>query len=166
MAYYGYDDPFDYSSYNSSCASSYGYDDEGSDEDYLVDCPHCPNPVKRCNYETHIQRVHKCEECGNCMPKEALKGHKERNHMKICQTCGVQMLATPMKQHLKTHNKQCHHCKLTFPSHALKKHIQDNHPIHATLGMIRLDKVTDAEFNTLVAANRIFAKDGHLFKRL
>ncbi|XP_055307607.1 zinc finger protein 382-like [Sitodiplosis mosellana] len=151
----------------STSSDDYNNDDyDESDEDFLVDCPHCPNPVKRSNYDAHMEKVHTCDECGNQMPKEALKGHKDRKHMEICLTCGKQMLATLMKQHIKTHNQQCKHCKLSFPQQTLEKHIQDKHPFHSTLGMICLDKITDAEFNKLVAANRIYSKDGHLFKRL
>lgn len=152
--------------YQNNEYSSDASSDDYEDEDYLVDCPHCPNPVKRSNYDAHIEKVHTCDECGHQMPKKAIQGHKKRNHMEICQTCKVEMLATPMKEHVKIHYKQCKYCDLSVHQQTLEKHIQDNHPFHSTVGMICLEKLTDNEFNKLVAANRIYSKDGHLFKRL
>lgn len=137
-----------------------------SEEDYFVKCLYCPSEVKKSNYDWHMKKVHTCEECGNKMPRQSLKAHKERNHMEVCKTCKIQMLATPMKQHLMTHYKNCQYCNSSVHQQALEKHIHDNHPFHSTLGMIRLEKITDDEFNKLVAQNRISSKDGHLFKRL
>lgn len=164
MAYNNYDGY----GYDTSQDESY-YDDTSQDESYdddLEQCRYCPSQVKRSNYYGHIERVHTCDECGHSMPQKSLQGHKDRKHMETCNTCGVKMLTTPMKQHLLSHYMECKYCKKSVHEQNMKKHIQDNHPFHATVGMICLDKLTDAEFNKLVAANRIYSKDGHLFERL
>lgn len=177
MAYYNHDPGYE-EAYDEYYLSD-GYDDNDYDEDYyLVDCPHCPSQVKQSNYNSHIEKVHgekvalyRCDECGNKMSKRALQSHKERKHMETCQACGVKMLSSRMEQHVircqvQSH-KRCKYCTSNFRSqNALEKHVASDHPLQSTFGMICLDKITDAEFNKLVAENRIFSKDGHLFKKL
>lgn len=140
--------------------------DEGGD-DPMVQCEHCPALVRESNYENHLQRVHKCDECGNFMPQKSLSGHKMRNHMEKCLICGTQMLKSLMPEHLRSHYRQCQYCNNSFRQADLEKHIQDSHSMHAVIGMIRLEKITGAEFNRLVAEKRIFSDDhGNLFKRM
>lgn len=147
----------------SSSESYESYDDDS--EDYLVDCDFCAAQVKRSNYDSHLDRVHKCTHCGNYMPKDSLNAHIQRKHTTKCSHCGVLVLDTEMKRHAATHFATCGHCNESILKCNLENHLANNHPLLATIGMIRLDKLSSAEFNKLIDEKRVYAKDGHLFRK-
>lgn len=147
-----------YSSYSSDSSNN-------SDEDFQVQCKYCPEQAGflwNSNYEDHLERVHWCKECDNYMPKESLKKHKRQKHIKKCQYCPNECLESELNQHVRTHFKECSFCKNLILQQNMEKHVQDNHSTLTTIGMLRAGK-TDAEFNQLVALNRIFSKDGLIF---
>lgn len=135
------------------------------DDDYLVECDHCTSRVKRSNYDDHLERVHECIHCGNHMPQKSLDGHIKRNHMTKCQYCTLLVLENAMAQHQLTHFTKCQHCNQSILKSNFAAHLANNHPLRETIGMIRLDKLSDDEFNKLIEEKRIYAKDGHLFRK-
>lgn len=149
---------YSFSSYSSDYSNS-------GDDDYQVQCKYCPEQagfIWNSNYEDHLERVHWCKECDNYMPKASLKRHITQKHTKKCQYCPGEYLDSQLNQHVRSHFKECTHCKQGILQQNMEKHIQDNHSTLAQIGMLRSGK-TDAEFNQLVALNRIFSKDGIIF---
>lgn len=142
-------------------------DYESDDGSNMIRCSYCPAYVMERNYEQHKTKVHRCKICGNCMPKDALDRHIENKHMKDCNICGKRLLTTLIIQHYNSHNRKCRYCNSSYLENEMNKHIRDSHPLHATIGMIRLEKITGSEFNQLVSQNRIYSDDyGNLFKKL
>lgn len=84
------------------------------------------------------------------MPKESLAGHIKRCHMGKADDC-LERLKTELGG--------------LSANLANMEKLANEHPLQATLGMIRLDKLTDDEFNGLLDENRIYAKNGHLFRK-
>lgn len=135
-----------------------------------VKCEFCNNYMKSESLQAHIERKHtnsnvKCQYCSNSMPEKSLPGHIERCHtQKVkCRHCNAQVLADLLKKHESDHYEKCKHCGGTFLKQNLKNHITLSHPLHATIGMIKLDRISDERFNELVEGNCIYAKDGHVF---
>lgn len=135
-------------------------EDEG---DYFVECQICDCHVKARNYDRHLNNVHKCKYCPNYMPKESLQSHIERKHIQRCRYCTVTLLEELMAQHESTHFVKCKYCVDKVLDQNLNEHVTKEHPFHATIGMLRMDKTNDQEFNRLIKENRIYAKDGHIF---
>lgn len=147
-----YSDSDDYSNYD---------DDEEEDSSSEEDCRHCDARYKIRNRQRHMENVHKCPYCTNYMPKESIQGHIERKHMDACSYCDQWFLPAQMHQHELTHFIRCQYCSQNILKQNLNAHVADRHPFHATIGMIR--KLNDDEFNRLVAQNKVYAKDGHIF---
>lgn len=157
------------------------------DDDSYMNCKHCPAQVKANEYHVHLEREHKCLHCGNYMPKESLPGHLKRIHE--CQYCGAYMRKESLEGHiLKNHSEKCKYCSkmildALMPVHLcihfaackycnqnilvsnMGKHLAKVHPLQETLGIIRLDKISDDEFNELIDKKLIYAKSGHLFRK-
>lgn len=133
------------------------------DDDYLVDCKHCPSQVKLSNYDEHLERVHECMHCGNHMRKQSLDAHIKRNHMVKCQHCMKMFVANAIALHQLIHYTKCQRCNESILKSELPTHLANNHALIETIGMIKLDKLSNDEFNRLIDEKRVFAKDGHLF---
>lgn len=147
---------------SSSDGYCYGSDDYDDSDDYM-DCSLCDAQVKNRNYQSHLEKVHKCPHCTNYMPKESISGHIERKHTAQCRYCPMQVLDTDIEPHERSHFVKCKLCSSLILRSNLNQHTAESHPFRATIGMIRLEKLTDHEFNEMVRENRIYAKDGHIF---
>lgn len=145
---------------NNSFSSGESDDDDGN---YFINCSHCDARVLQRNYNRHLANVHKCPHCDNFMPRDSLDGHIERKHTVNCEWCGVSKTIDEIVAHESSHYKQCQYCRLDIYEGVFDNHIRQTHPLAATIGMIQSLKITDNRFNELVAANRIYSKDGHLF---
>lgn len=137
------------------------YSESDEDSDTPEECRYCDAIYKVRNRQRHMQTVHKCPHCNNYMPKTSIPAHIENKHLVECSYCNQRLLPAQMKLHEPTQFVRCQYCNENSLKQNLNAHIADRHPFHATIGMIR--KVDDAEFNRLVAENRVYAKDGHLF---
>lgn len=144
------------------------YDDgdgDSSDDEDLLSCDHCPSLVKRWKYADHLERVHKCKHCGNYMPKGSIASHISKHHTEKCPYCMKMFLSNEMAQHKLSHLIKCQHCNESVLSSELPAHRVNKHPLLETVGMIKLDQLSNDEFNKLVDEKRIYAKDGHLFRK-
>lgn len=146
-----------------------GYDYEDYNNDYnndngnnYIDCAHCNSQVLIRNYERHLENVHKCCYCNNYMPQYAIDSHIQRKHMVKCNYCPVEMIVDEIDEHEQTHYIKCKYCPLTIVGD-INKHIRQDHPLEATIGMIQLHKITSDRFNELVAENRIYTMAGQIF---
>lgn len=134
---------------------------------YLVVCKYCLEHVIASNYDNHLKLVHKCKYCENYMPKQSLAVHIKRVHE--CSSCGNHM----RKEALTGHINRCHLGKVDDCLKRLETAIGNScanlanieNLANVLLQMIRLDKLTNDEFNKLLDENRIYAKDGHLFRK-
>lgn len=143
--------------------SSSEYDEDEDDGNYLIDCRFGDCQVLMKNYNQHLEKVHKCKYCSNYMPKESIESHIERKHTVQCPHCSAELLEHLMPQHKASHFIKCEHCQCLLLKQNLNQHLAEIHPFRATIGMIRLDKFSNEEFNRLIDQKRIYAKDGHLF---
>lgn len=137
--------------------------DDDDDGNYFIECGHCNAKVLQRNYGRHLENVHMCRYCKNYMPKNALEGHIQRKHMVTCYLCGIEKLTDEIEAHKETHFKNCIHCSNSIYESDMTAHIEQNHSFAAIIGMVQMHKITDKRFNELVAANRIYSKNGHLF---
>lgn len=134
-------------------------DAENSDD--AEDCRYCDAIYKIRNRQRHLDNVHRCPHCPNYMPRTSIPTHIENKHMVACSHCNLKLLPAQIRDHEATHFVRCKYCNANVLTQNVNAHIADRHPFHATIGMIR--KIDDAAFNRLVAGNRVYAKDGHLF---
>lgn len=148
-----YTDSDDYSSYDGS------YDDQSDSSP--EDCQYCDATYKKRNRQRHLNNVHKCPHCPHYMPKTSIQTHITNKHMVGCSYCDQRVFTADLQQHELSHFVRCRHCDANILKQNITAHINDRHPFQATVGMIR--KITDTEFNQLVAANCVYAKDGHIF---
>lgn len=142
--------------YNSS--DSDDYEDDGN---YFIECSHCDAQVLQRNYQRHLDKVHKCQYCTNYMPRESLDGHIQRKHIVACKDCPAMVLECNIHVHERTHFIDCNYCTKSIHEREINIHIRQSH----AYGMIQLQKISDARFNQLVAANRIFSSGGNIFIR-
>lgn len=152
----GYNDYYLYSD-----SDDYSVVGDDGDDSSLEDCRYCDATYKRRNRQRHLDNVHKCSHCPNYMPKSSIEAHIENKHMVGFSHCNQRMLRSNLQQHESTHFVRCQYCNENVLKQILNTHVANRHPFHATVGMIR--KISDSEFNRLVAENRVYAKDGHLF---
>lgn len=174
---------------SSSDDSYYRNDDSCSDNgDDFIECNYCDAQVKQKNMQRHLENLHQCPHCSNYMPKDSIAGHIERKHMVTCRYCGAEVLANQIGQHKARHFVACQYCTAEVAINQIEqheaghfvpckycaldiyelnvdKHVYQEHPLEAIIGLIQLRKISDANFNNLVARNRVFAKDGHIFVR-
>lgn len=143
-----------------TCDYRSDYSDDGSDAE---DCRFCDTTYKIRNRQHHLEKVHKCPYCPNYMPKESIQRHIEGKHMIECSYCDQKLLPAQVQQHEATHFVRCQYCNENILKQNVNAHSASRHPFHATIGMIR--EMSDSEFNRLVAENRVYANDGHLFKK-
>lgn len=141
---------------------NYSNDENG---DAFEDCRFCSAKYKIRNRQRHHDHHHeRCDHCSNVIPKTSMDTHIERKHTSRCRYCNEKVLTTELYQHKAIHHEKCKFCKQTVLKRDMNAHIADHHSSDKILGMIRLDKTSDQEINRLIAANRIYAKDGCLFK--
>lgn len=168
------------------CDATYKIRNRQRHLDNVHKCPHCKNYMPRTSIPTHIENKHmvacsycnlklmpaqmrdhevthfvRCQYCPNYMPKTSIPTHIENKHMVVCSHCDLKLMPAEKKDHEATHFVRCQYCNANVLTQNVNAHIADRHPFHATIGMIR--KIDDAAFNRLVAENRVYAKDGHLF---
>lgn len=146
------------------------WDDEDDNDDYyddgdmIVYCGYCNKQLLNRNYDRHVDNVHhKCDHCTNYMPKKAIQQHIQRKHTQKCPHCTAELVVNLLPQHEATHFTKCEDCKVSFLKENLSKHMAESHPFRTTIGMIRLDKISNEEFNKMINEKRIHAKDGFLF---
>lgn len=97
------------------------------------------------------------------MPKQSLVGHIQRNHHKekLIDDLAKMVDENLMPLHQLTRFVACQYCNQSVLKSNLAKHVAKNH----ALGMIRLDKLNDDDFNKLIDEKGIYAKDGNLFRK-
>lgn len=143
-------------------------DGDGNGYEEWIDCDCCPAHVLAIHYDRHVNRNHKkCPLCEKRMFQSEIDKHIEDEHMIYCTECGEkQLLSVEAKQHERQHLLTCEFCNKQILKENMKKHLQERHcSVESVIGVVRSLKITDAQFNELVANKRIYACDGIIYMK-